>query len=101
MQIDCGATVCVLPKHYLGDLPIRPERFRLQMWNKTSLPAALGKGKVEVKNPTTKKEYKVDFVIVDNYLTSPRSSVAAQKMKLISVNYGKFEAVNVVSHVSH
>ena len=33
MQVDCGATVFILSKHYLEELPIRPERVRLQMWN--------------------------------------------------------------------
>ena len=46
MQMDCGATVCILLKHYLGELSIRTERVRLQMWNKTSL-SALDKCKVE------------------------------------------------------
>ena len=101
MQIDCEATVCVLPKHYLGDLLFHPdERVRLPMWNKTSLPV-LDKCNVKVKNPTTKKEYKVDFVIVDNNLTPLLSSVAAQKMNVMSVHYDKFKAVNVVTHVSH
>lgn len=67
-------------------------RVYLQIWNETSLPA-LGKCKVKVKNPTIKKEYKVDFIIVGNHLTPLLSSVAAQKMDLISVLYDKFKAV--------
>ena len=82
MQIDCGPTVCILPKWYLGDLPIRPERVRLQMWNKN-------------------EQYKVDFVIVDNDLTPLLSSVAPQKMNLISVHFDKLKAVNVVTQVNH
>ena len=100
MQIDCGPTVCILPKCYLGDLPIRPERVRLQMWNKKSL-SALSKCKVKVRNPTTNEQYKVDFVIVDNDLTPLLSSVAAQKMNLISVHFDKLKAVNVVTQVNH
>jgi len=100
MQVDFGATVCILPKHYLGELPIRPKKVRLQMWNKTSL-SALGKCKVNVKNPTTRKEYKVDFVIVDNNNTPLISGVAAQKINLISVHYDNFKAVNVVTQDSH
>jgi len=79
MQVDFGATACILPKHYLGELPIRPKKVCLQMWNKTSL-SALGKCKVNVKNPTTRREYKVDFVIVDKNNTPHLSGVAAQKM---------------------
>ena len=100
MQIDCGAPVCFLPKCYLGDLPIRPERVRLQMWNKASL-SALGKCKVKVRNPTNNEQYKVDFVIVDNDLTPLLSSVASRKMNLISVQFDNFKAVNVVTQVNH
>lgn len=100
MQIDCGAPVCFLPKCYLWDLPIRPERVRLQMCNKTSL-SALGKCKVKVRNPTNNKQYKVDFVIGDNDLTPLFSSVASQKMNLIRVHFDNFKAVNVVTQVNH
>jgi len=70
------------------------------MWNKTSL-AALGKCKVKVKNSTTRKENKVDFVIVDNNNTPLISGVAAQKMNLISFHYDKFKAVSGVTQDSH
>ncbi|PFX20608.1 hypothetical protein AWC38_SpisGene14947 [Stylophora pistillata] len=82
IQIDSGTTACILPKHYVGDRQIRPERVHLQMQNKTSF-LALSKCKVTVKNPATKKEYKVDFVIVDNRLLPLLSSVAPQKMDLL------------------
>jgi len=31
LQIDCGATVCILPKCYLKNLEVRPENVNLQM----------------------------------------------------------------------
>lgn len=31
LQIDCGATVCILPKRYLKNLEVRPEIVNLQM----------------------------------------------------------------------
>ena len=52
LQVDCGATVCILPKRYLGNHEIRPETVNLQMWNKSSVKA-LGNCKVHVKNPAT------------------------------------------------
>ena len=96
LQIDCGSTVCILPKRYVGNAHIRPEMVNLQMWNKTSLQA-LGKCKIKVVNPTTKQKFKVDFVIVDKELTPLLSGKAAQKMNLITVNYDKFKVVNAVS----
>ena len=66
------------------------------MWNKTSLQA-LGKCKIKVVNPTTKQNFKVDFVIIDKERTPLISSKAAQKMNLIIVNYDKFKVGNAVS----
>lgn len=96
LQIDCGSTVCILPKRYVENAQIRPEKINLQMWNKTSLQA-LGKCKIKVVNPTTKQSFKVDFVIVDKELTPLPSGKAAQKMNLITVHYDKFKVVNAVS----
>ena len=48
-------------------------------------------------NPTTKKKFKVDFVIIDKELTPLLSGKSAQKMNLITVNYDKFKVVNAVS----
>jgi len=100
LQIDCGATVCILPKRYLGNLKIRPEIINLQMWNKTSV-RSLGKCKVHVKNLATNKKFKVDFVIVDKDLTPLLSGSAAQAMGLITVNYDNFKVVNTVSSGNH
>ena len=85
LQVDCGATVCILPKRYLGNLEIRPEIINLQMWNKSSVKA-LGK---------------VDFVIVNKDLTPLLSGKAAQAMGLITVNYDNFRVVNAVSSADH
>ena len=100
LQIDCGATVCILPKRYLKNLEIRPEIVNLQMWNKSSVKA-LGKCKVHVKNPVTNEKFKVDFVIVNEAFTPLLSGNAAQAMGLITVNYGNFKVVNGISTASH
>ena len=56
LQIDCGATVCILPKRYLKNLKVRPEIVNLQMWNKSSVKT-LGKCKVHVKNSVTNERF--------------------------------------------
>ena len=86
LQVDCCATVCILPKCYLGDLQIRPEIVNLQMWNKSSVKA-LGKWKLHVRNLATMEKFKVDFVIVDKDLTPLLSGSAAQAMGLITMNF--------------
>ena len=37
LQIDCSATVCILPKQYVKGLRIRPEPVLLEMWNKSTM----------------------------------------------------------------
>ena len=100
LQIDCGATVCILPKRYLKNLEVRPEIVNLQMWNKSSVKA-LGKCKIHVKNPVTNEKFKVDIVIVNEAFTPLLSRNAAQAMGLITVNYGNFKVVNGISTASH
>jgi hypothetical protein len=93
LQIDCGATVNILPRRYVMNLQLRDEAVDLKMWNK-AITRALGKCKVKVKNPVTKQKYNIDFVIVKEDLTPLLSRKAAEKMNLITVNYEKFANVS-------
>ena len=34
LQVDCAATVCIIPKNHTGDSPIKPSNISLEMWNK-------------------------------------------------------------------
>lgn len=34
MQVDCGATVNIIPKSNIGDTLVSPANITLQMWNK-------------------------------------------------------------------
>ncbi|XP_064637067.1 uncharacterized protein K02A2.6-like [Lineus longissimus] len=96
-QIDCGATVTVLPKRYLKpDSKIRKEHVHLRMWNSSGLNA-LGKCKVNVVNPATGQRFRLDCVLVEEDLTPLLSRKAAEKMRLITVNYDYFDQVNSVS----
>jgi len=97
MQVDCGATVNVLPKQYLKEKPYSKECVKLRMWNHETTPA-LGRCRVKTVNPATGEKFKMNFVIVDNPgLTPLLSCKAAEKMKLITVNYHNFETVSAVS----
>lgn len=91
-QIDCGATVNILPKKYVNGHRIRNESINLKMWNNDTTNA-LGKSKIKTVNPIDGKKYKVDYVVVEqDKLTPLLSRKAAEKMGLITVNYDKFEA---------
>jgi hypothetical protein len=97
MQIDCGATISILPKQYIGDHEIRSEDVSLKMWNQTIMQA-LGMCKLKTLNPSNGQKWKVDYVIVDGTdLTPVLSRKVSEKMGLITVNYGDFETVHVVT----
>ena len=91
-QIDCGATVNILPKRYVNGHKIRNENINLKMWNNDTT-SALGKSKIKTVNPIDGRKYKVDYVVVEQeQLTPLLSRNAAEKMGLITVNYDNFEA---------
>jgi hypothetical protein len=90
LQVDCGATVNVLPKKYCEGQDIRPESVNLRMWNGSTLQA-LGKCKIKTINPKTGTKYKVDYVVVDDDLRPLLSRNAAEKMDLITINYQNFK----------
>ena len=96
MQIDCKSTVNILPKKYVEDKDIRPESVTLKMWNNMKTEA-LGKCRAKTVNPATGDKFKVDYVIVDgDELTPLLSRKAAERIKLITVNYENFEMASAV-----
>ena len=95
LQVDCGATVCIIPKSHIGDNHIQSSNISLEMWNKAKMNA-LGTCKLLVENPKTLMKYMVKFVVVEEELTPLLSRKAAEKMNLITVNYDLFENVSSV-----
>ena len=65
----------------------------LEMGNKVKMKA-LGTCKLLVENPKTLLKYMVKFVVVEENLIPLLSRNAAEKMELVTVNYGRFESVN-------
>ena len=70
LQVDCGATVCIIPKSHTGDSPIKPSNVSLEMWNKVKMKA-LGTCKLLVENPKTVMKYMVKFVVVEKKAHPP------------------------------
>ena len=95
LQIDCGATVSIIPRSCIGNSEIQPSNISLEMWNKAQMKA-IGTCKLLLENPKTSQKYMVKFVVVEAELTPLLSRKAAEKMKLITVNYDKFESINGV-----
>lgn len=95
MQINCGATVCLIPKSKIGDKSVEPAKITLEMWNKDK-KAAVGTCKLRVTKPRTDQTYLVKFVVVEDELSTLISRKVAEKMNLIAVNYNNFWNISVV-----
>ena len=65
------------------------------MWNNDTKKAIVTT-KLVVTNPSTQHKYLLKFVVVEDELTPLLSRKAAERMKLITVNYDQFENVNAV-----
>lgn len=63
MQIDCGATVSVLPVKYIDTDHVMKEKVTVQMWE-SSTKKALGRCVVGTMYPRMGLEYDVQYVIL-------------------------------------
>ena len=94
LEVDCGATVNLLPKKYAPEF--NPAKIELKMWNNSCM-TAVGRSIVKLRNPVTQKKYKVSFVIVNENLTPLIGRKAAEQMGLITINYEFSQAHAVTS----
>ena len=62
---------------------------------------ALGTCKRPLENPKASQKWMIKFVVVEQELTPLLSRKAAEKMKVIKVNYDKFERVSGVVEDKH
>ena len=100
-QIDCGSTVNLLPRKYIGDRHLEPCRKTLVMWN-TSESVAAGKCRLTVHNPTQNRRFSVEFVVMnENNFTPILGMKTSEKMNLITIHRDQFKSVHVNKvHVS-
>ena len=63
LQVDCGATVCIIPKSLIGETQTESCNVSLEIRNKMKMKA-LGTCKLLVENPKTLLKYLVKFVVV-------------------------------------
>ena len=90
LQVDCGATVSFIARSHIGDTQLESSNISLEMWNKEKMKA-LGTCELHLENPKTSQNYMVKFVVVEEEVTLTLSRKAGEKMKLIKVDYDKFE----------
>ncbi|XP_054709030.1 uncharacterized protein K02A2.6-like [Uloborus diversus] len=94
-QVDTGATVNILPKHYATG--IDPCHKVLKMWNGSTLEP-VGVHREHVINPKNNKRYNIEFTIVDKEHIQPLLGLKAiQAMKLITIQEKEFQSVNIVN----
>ena len=79
LQVDCGATVNIIPKSRIGDSWLEPSNITIEMWSKARVKA-IGTCKLLIENLKTSQKYMVRFVIVEEELTPLLSHKAAEKM---------------------
>ena len=85
-QVDCGSSINILPKDVVDSYNLALTSKTLIMWNKTEV-TPLGTARVIVANPQNKKKYSVEFVVVTEKLTPLIGARAAQRMKLLTIQF--------------
>ena len=95
-QVDCGATVNVIPKKYVQST-IQPGRVELKTYNKSSV-WAVGSAMVKLRNPKTRKKYLTKFMVIEeDHLTPLISRKTSEWMGLITVNYEKLKLLHTIN----
>ena len=95
-QVDCGASVNVIPLRYVAECNITPYESELQMWNSSTL-SPVGKCRMKIRNCKNMKKYSVEFVVVKQDFMPLLGRKASEQMNLIAVNYDNICAVNILS----
>ena len=93
-QIDCGATVNVIPWKYVQDHSLDESTASLHMYNMTTVKP-VGKCRTMLRNPETGKKYNVEFEVIKETFTPLLSRNAAEQMKFITINYDNFKLLNL------
>ena len=88
-QLDCGATINILPEKDAQSCDLKSTTKRLRMWNGSEV-IPLGTTRVIVRNPRNHKRYSIEFVVVRENLVPIIGARAAQHMKLITIHDDNF-----------
>ena len=94
MHIDSGASCNVLPKKYLPvGTEVQKTNKLLTAYNKEQI-LALGTARVSMCNPTTRKNYNAEFVVVDGNYMPLIGARAAQQMALIVLQHHNIQLMS-------
>ena len=88
-QLDCGATINILPEKDAQSCDLKSATKRLRMWNGSEV-IPLGTTRVIVRNPRNYKRYCIEFVLVCENLVPIIGSRVAQHIRLINIHDDNF-----------
>ena len=91
-QVDCGASINIIPEELIENQEVSPTTKTLIMWNKTEVKPK-GTVRIIMKNPKTRKRFSLEFIVVRECLTPLIGAKAAQQMKLITIHSDNFVSV--------
>ena len=92
-QVNCGATINVLPERYVQGCDLKPTGKRLRMWNNSELKP-FDMTRVITRTPRNGKRYSIEFVVVREDLPPIIGARAAQHMNIITVHNDSFTSVS-------
>ncbi|KAK7105231.1 hypothetical protein V1264_016637 [Littorina saxatilis] len=98
-QVDCGASVNIIPARHAKDAALKETKKNLYVYNGTVLKP-LGKTDLCIKNPRNGNNYKTEFIVIKENLTPLLGKKLSEEMGLITVNYDNFESVSRVDEKS-
>ena len=96
-QIDCGASVSILPLKYAEGEELAPCSQTLVMWHGSKMKS-VGTCALKVVNPRNNEKFKVRFLVVNERLTPLLGLNATEKMKLLTIR--KENVGNVVEDMN-
>ena len=70
----------------MKNIALSPTDVTLEMWNSTTTHP-VGKCRLKIRNPSSRRNYSVEFTLVDSDCTSLLGRKVAEYMQLITVNY--------------
>ena len=91
-EIDCGASINIIPKSHLTGSHITPSNKTLKAWNGMEMKP-LETTRLKDTNPKCGKKYSIEFVVVPDNFTPLTGTHTAQQMELITMHEYHFVSV--------
>ncbi|XP_068243843.1 uncharacterized protein [Palaemon carinicauda] len=94
-QVDCGASVNVIPQYLIPNVNLKPCDTTLEVWTLDTVRPK-GKCRLVIRNCKNRKKYNLEFLVVDCKYTPLLSKRTPEQIGLITVNYENISATKDV-----